>query len=220
MANFKVVISEPASKKAYQKEADQSQSGLVGRKIGEKVSGNGLGLAGYELEITGGSDKDGFPMRPDVDGAVRKKVILTSPPGYHPPKFGKRKRKSVRGNTVSKDISQVNVKVVKAGAKKLEALLGSKKEKAEEEKSREGDKEKPAGKAEGEGKPAEKAEAGKAEAKPEAGKAEGKEDAKSAGKAEGEEKPAEPETGKKPEEKKQEKVKKDPEAKMGVKKLE
>ena len=131
MANFKVVISDPASKKAYQKEVEQAPSGLMGKKIGEKVSGSGLGLEGYELEITGGSDSDGFPMRGDIEGPARKKVILTSPPGYKPKDAGKRKRKSVRGNTISQDIAQVNVKVVKAGAKKLEEIMGKKEEKSE-----------------------------------------------------------------------------------------
>jgi len=194
MANFKVVISDPASKKAYQKEVDQGQSGLLGKKVGEKAQGSSLGLAGYEVEVTGGSDKDGFPMRPDVDGPRRKKVILTSPPGYHPAKFGKRKRKSVRGNTISRDISQVNVKVFKAGSKKLEDLIGAKAKK-------EDGKEKPAeGKAE-EAKPAAKAEEKKEESKPAEKPAEGKPEEKMGiKKLEDKEKEAS-----KPEEKKEEK---------------
>ena len=197
MANFKVVISDPASKKAYQKVVDQAQSGLIGKKIGEKVSGNNLDLNGYELEITGGSDKDGFPMRPDVDGTARKKIILTAPPGYHPEKYGKRKRKSVRGNTIAQDISQVNVKVVKAGTKKLEELIGAKK-KAEE-------------KPDEKGATVEK----KEEAKPETGKEEKP-------KAEEKKEPAKKEAAK-TEAKADEKLKEGTEkveAKMGVKKLE
>ena len=191
MANFKVVISDPASKKAYQKEVDQAQSGFVGKKIGTKLSGSGLGLEGYELEITGGSDKDGFPMRPDVEGPGRKKIILTAPPGYHPKRAGKRKRKSVRGNTVSRDVSQVNVKVVKAGSKKLEQLLGKKKEKAEEGKK---DEAKPEAKKGEAAKPeAKPAEAKPAEGKPEANKEEAKPESKPAKKPE--EKPAEEKMG-------------------------
>jgi len=135
MANFKLSISDPSTRKAYKKEVDQNQSGLLGKKIREKVSGSGIGLAGYELEITGGSDKEGFPMRPDVDGPARKRILLSSPPGYHPERKGKRKRKSIRGNVVSEDTSQVNVKVVKAGPKKLEELLGTKKEEKAEAKA-------------------------------------------------------------------------------------
>ena len=124
--NFKIVMSDPKNKKAYQKEIDQKQSGLLEKKIGDKVSGNGLGLTGYELEITGGSDKQGFPMRSDVDGISRKKVLLAMPPGFHAKIRGQRKRKSIRGNTVSSQISQINIKVVTYGKDSMEKLLGAK----------------------------------------------------------------------------------------------
>ena len=136
MVNFKVVMSDPASKKAYQKEIESATSGLMGKKVGEKISGDVFGLAGYELEITGGSDKDGFPMRRDVDGTVRKKIILASPPGYHPTDRGKRKRKSIRGNIIADDISQINVKIVKSGPKKIEELFGKKEEGKTEDKGK------------------------------------------------------------------------------------
>ncbi len=124
--NFKLVISDPKSKKAYQKEMDQKQTGLIGKKIGDKISGNPLGLTGYEVEIMGGSDRQGFPMRSDVEGIVRKKVLLSLPPGFHPKLRGQRKRKSVRGNTISQEISQINVKVVTYGKENLDKLLGAK----------------------------------------------------------------------------------------------
>lgn len=128
MATFKVVISDPKTKKAYQKEVDQGPSGLVNKKIGETFSGDALGLTGYELQVTGGSDRDGFPMRRDVAGAARKKILLAFGPGFHPRLKGQRKRKSIRGNTVSPDIAQINAKVAKYGAKPIEELLGVKKE--------------------------------------------------------------------------------------------
>jgi small subunit ribosomal protein S6e len=130
--NFKVVVSDPKTKKAYQKEIDQKASTLLGKKIGEKVSGQPLGLTGYELELTGGSDKDGFPMRGDVDGSARKRIILSSAPGFHPERKGQRRRKSVRGNTISPDIMQVNTKITGYGQKPLQELLGGPKEKKEE----------------------------------------------------------------------------------------
>lgn len=175
MPNFKVVVSDPKSRKAYQKEVDQGQSGLIGKKIGEKVSGNNLGLAGYELEITGGSDKEGFPMRRDVEGTVRKRILLANPPGFHARIQGQRKRKSVRGNTVSPDISQINAKVVKTGSKKLDELIGAKAKEAKKEEKPEVKKEEPE-KAKEEKKPAEAKppEDKKAEEKPEAEKAEEK----------------------------------------------
>lgn len=134
--NFKIVVSEPKQRKAYQKEVEQKASGLLGRKIGEVVSGDLLGLSGYKLEITGGSDKEGFPMRKDVEGPVRKKVLLSSPPGFHPKRKGHRKRKSIRGNTISAEIIQVNMKVAEYGKKSIEELLGVKKERAKPEEAK------------------------------------------------------------------------------------
>jgi len=136
MANFKVVISDPKARKAYQKEIDQGQTGLLGKKIGDKFSGNHIGLSGYELEVTGGSDKEGFPMRKDVEGLGRKKILLSHPPGFHPKSRGRRKRKSVRGNTISPQISQINVKVVTYGTKSIEESLGVKAKEPKEEKEK------------------------------------------------------------------------------------
>jgi small subunit ribosomal protein S6e len=186
--NFKLVISDPKSKKAYQKEIDQKQSGLAGRKIGEKVPGNPLGLPGYELEITGGSDRQGFPMRSDVDGFARKRILLSMPPGFHPRLRGQRKRKSVRGNAISPETSQVNMKVVSYGKDSLEKLLGVKGKPEEKKEEKPGKEAKPGEKEEPkkEEKPVEE-KPGKEEAKP--GKEEGKpEEAK-------EEKPVEEKMG-------------------------
>ncbi|MBI4020685.1 MAG: 30S ribosomal protein S6e [Candidatus Aenigmarchaeota archaeon] len=130
MATFKVVISDPKSRKAYQKELDQDASGFLGKRIGENVPGLPLGLDGYALQITGGSDKEGFPMRHDVAGTARKRLVLSSPPGYHAERRGQRKRKSIRGNTVSADIVQINAKVVEYGKNGLDEAFG-KAEKAE-----------------------------------------------------------------------------------------
>ncbi len=142
MANFKVVVSDPKSRKAFQKEIEQKASGFMGKKISDKVKGDPLGLSGYEFQITGGSDAQGFPMRRDVDGIARKRLLLSIGPGFHPETRGQRKRKSVRGNTISPEISQINAKVVTYGSKPLEQLLGeTKKEKkeklTEEEKKKE-----------------------------------------------------------------------------------
>jgi len=127
---FKLVISDPKTRKTFQKEV--SEEGILNKKIGEKIEGNLAGLDGYELKITGGSDKDGFPMRADIDGTTRKRVLVSGPPGYHPKLEGQRKRKSIRGNTVSVDIAQVNCKVVKYGKKPIEDVLGIKKEEKKE----------------------------------------------------------------------------------------
>jgi small subunit ribosomal protein S6e len=148
MAVFKIVVSDPETRKSYQLEIEQSKAlALIGKKIGEEFNGDLIGLPGYTLKITGGTDKDGFPMPPAVDGAVRKKVLLSGPPGFHPRKKGERRRKTVRGNTISEDIAQVNMKVIKKGEKPLEELIPTKpkeekKEEVKEEKKEETKQEK------------------------------------------------------------------------------
>lgn len=121
---FKVTISDIKGGKCYQKEfSEEETKGLIGKRIGDTFRGEVLGLTGYELMITGGSDRQGFAMRKDVEGAARKKVLLAKPPGYRPKSEGIRRRKSVRGNTISEAILQINTKVIKAGKKKLETYF-------------------------------------------------------------------------------------------------
>src|SRR2546428_534527 len=79
-----------------------------------------VGLPGYKLQITGGSDKDGFPMRSDLPGPRRKRLLLSGGVGFHPVRPGMRKKKTVRGNTVSPDILQLNLKIVVRGPKSIE----------------------------------------------------------------------------------------------------
>lgn len=132
--SFKVVLSDPKTRKAYQKEVDEAASGLVGKKLGENFKGDFLGLVGYELQVTGGSDKEGFPMRKDLEGPGRKRVLLSSGPGFYPKLKGQRRRRSIRGNTITNQISQINAKVITYGQKTIEELLGVKpKEKPKEE---------------------------------------------------------------------------------------
>ena len=196
---FKLVVSDPKTKKTYQKEVSQKESGLIGRKIGDKVNGDFLGMQGYQLQVTGGSDKQGFPMRKDIQGAARKRTLLTGGPGFHPKTKGERRRKSVRGNTISRDIVQVNSKIVKYGTKKLEQIFGKKEEKKPEEKKEEKPKE--------EFKKEAPKEEKKQEAKPEKKEAEAQEKPKEEPKAE--EKKEEPKAEEKPveEPKKEEPVK-------------
>lgn len=144
MVEFKIVIGDPASKRTYQKAISGADTEkLAGKKIGDKFRGELLSLAGYEFQITGGSDSAGFPMRKEVEGPGRKKILIGESVGYRSAekrksgkkskikKPGRRKRKTVRGNTISTDTAQVNCVVVKAGQDKLDKLFGiEKKEEA------------------------------------------------------------------------------------------
>ncbi len=101
--------------------------------IGDKISGNEISsdLEGYELEITGTSDKAGFPGMPNVQGPALKKVLLKKGMAMKDKRKGVRLRKTVRGNTISGDTVQINTKVAKEGSKKFEEL-GKKEETGEE----------------------------------------------------------------------------------------
>ena len=104
----------------------------MGLKIGDNVKGEVLNLAGYEFQITGGSDFAGFPMRSDVPGILRKKVYAVSGIGLKKKEKGLKQRKTVAGNIIYDKTAQVNLKVVKEG----KGPLGEdkpKEEKAEEE---------------------------------------------------------------------------------------
>jgi len=129
---FKIVINEPKTRKSYQVEKDAPS--LIGLKIGDKFDGSIVGLNGFTLQITGGSDKDGFPMRIEIPGPGRKRLLLSGPPGFHPLKKGQKKRKLVRGNQISDAIAQVNCKIVE-GEGDIELMLGLKKEEKKAEKS-------------------------------------------------------------------------------------
>lgn len=118
MVEFKFVIADPKAGKCYQKEIkDDEARSMLGLKIRDKVKGEKMGLKGYEFEITGGSGKSGFPMRKDVEGTARKKVLLTGGKGTK--RKGQKQRKSVRGNTIGLKTSQINVKILKYGKEKL-----------------------------------------------------------------------------------------------------
>lgn len=98
---------------------EENKFNLVGKKIGETFNGALIGLPGYELKITGGSDRGGIPMRKDVHGPTKKRILLSKGPCYIPKRQGEKRRKIVRGNEVTDNMTQVNTVVVKYGKEKL-----------------------------------------------------------------------------------------------------
>lgn len=140
MPEFKITISDPKTGKSYNKVLDTDI--FKRKKIREKVLGDALGLKGYELEITGGSDTSGFAMRYDIEGTAKKKALLTGGVGVTIPRKGSRIRKTVRGHEISLETAQVNLKIVKYGSKTVEEIFGTKKEegKTEEAPKEEGKK--------------------------------------------------------------------------------
>ena len=92
---------------------------LQGKRIGETFKGELIDLTGYELQITGGADKAGFPMRSDVDGQQRTRILAIEGVGLKKQAKGVKQRKTVSGNTVGPQTAMVNAKVVKAGKQDL-----------------------------------------------------------------------------------------------------
>jgi small subunit ribosomal protein S6e len=109
MAQFKVIVSDPKTGKSEVIEAKDSTAQIfVGRHIGEIVD---LSVVGhnFKVKITGGSDKAGFPMRGDIQGSGKRYVLLTEGIGFRNSVEGEKRRKLVRGGTVSEELYQLNV---------------------------------------------------------------------------------------------------------------
>lgn len=145
---FKINISEKTGK-TYQLELESEE--LIGKELHDKIDGKDIlpDLEGYEFEIAGASDKAGFTAMENVEGIGLKKVLLSYGKAMkkRPRKEGKKKRsknrpkglrlrRTVRGKVISPAISQINLKVLKEGSKKLEEVFpeqNKSKEKTEEQ---------------------------------------------------------------------------------------
>ena len=132
---FKINISEKHGKTYH---IDLESESLVGKQINEKIKGTEISpeLSGYELEITGASDKAGFPLVGDFETIGLKGVLLTYGKGMkkrskkegkkkrsNPRPKGLRLRKKVRGKAISPEVIQINFKVLKEGEKKLSEIF-------------------------------------------------------------------------------------------------
>ena len=125
MADFQVVVGDPDEGTTYAVDVDgQDANRFVGRSVGETVEGDAVGLGGYELEITGGSDTSGRPMREDVSGTETAAILLEGGVGFDPTVDGERKRVTVRGAEISEETRQINAKIVARGDDAIDDLLG------------------------------------------------------------------------------------------------
>ncbi|MBU4076287.1 MAG: 30S ribosomal protein S6e [Euryarchaeota archaeon] len=141
MADFRIVVSDSKTAQAYQVTVTgAAASKIIGKNIGDTISGDIAGLSGYTLKLTGGTDKDGFPMRPDLPGPARRKILVSGGVGFHPKADGVRMRKSMRGKEISSEVTQINAVVVEYGQKSLAEIFPKKElkegEVAEEKKTK------------------------------------------------------------------------------------
>jgi small subunit ribosomal protein S6e len=137
MAEFKVVLSDPKTTKAYNLTVAAGQAGMfIGKKIGDEIDAAPLGLAGYGMKITGGTDRVGTPARADLPGMGRRGLLLAKGIGFKPTSEGLRRRKSVRGNEITAEFVQINAVVTKSGEKPLDTFFAQTEKKEKEEKKR------------------------------------------------------------------------------------
>ena len=146
MANFKLTVSDIKGKSVTKELKDNDVNPLLGLQIGNDTDASIIGLEG-KMKVTGGSDKSGIPMRPDLHGMARKHILIPKGVGLKDTVKGLRKRKLVRGNTISEEIYQINFRYdgeMKVESPKEEVTEAPKEEpKKEEPKKEEPKKEAP-----------------------------------------------------------------------------
>jgi len=124
---MKLNIANPAngSQKIVEIEDERLLAPFMDKRMGQEVPGDKLGpeFAGYIFRITGGNDKQGFPMKQGVMHPSRVKLLLSAGHScYRPRRTGERKRKSVRGCIVAQDLAVLALVVVKKGEQELPGI--------------------------------------------------------------------------------------------------
>jgi len=139
---FKINVSHKG--KTFKLEAENED--LAGHSINDKIDGKEFSpdLEGYELLITGTSDKSGFMGRAEIDGPNLHRVLLSYGKGMHMKPKGETKinrkpkglrlRKTVRGKEISPFTVQINTKVLTEGKKKFDTLFEKPADETEEKK--------------------------------------------------------------------------------------
>lgn len=116
---MKLNISHPTNNtQVFMEQVHNLESALYEKQIGDTLDGKFIGpeWEGYILQITGGSDRQGFPMKPGVRKQERVRLLLKKGDiGFHCTRDGLRKRKSVRGCIVSEEIRALNLQVLQDG---------------------------------------------------------------------------------------------------------
>lgn len=95
------------------------------KRMGTEVAADTLGdeWKGYVFRITGGNDKQGFPMKQGVMHPTRVRLLLSAGHScYRPRRSGERRRKSVRGCIVGMDLAVLALAIVRQGDQEIPGL--------------------------------------------------------------------------------------------------
>jgi len=124
---MKLNIANPATGEQKLIDIDEERRYRVfyDKKIAQEVPADSIGdeWKGYVFRITGGNDKQGFPMKQGVLLPYRVKLLLSDGHScYRPRRTGERKRKSVRGCIVGPDIAVLSLVIMKQGEGEITGL--------------------------------------------------------------------------------------------------
>ncbi|KAI6182925.1 hypothetical protein M3Y97_00432800 [Aphelenchoides bicaudatus] len=124
---MKLNIAYPATgcQKLIELEDEKKFSIFLEKRMAQEVEADSLGdeWKGYILRITGGNDKQGFPMKQGVLTTGRVRLLLGKGHScYRQRRKGERKRKSVRGCIVDSNLSVLSLAIVKKGDNEIEGL--------------------------------------------------------------------------------------------------
>ncbi|KAF8366146.1 rps-6 [Pristionchus pacificus] len=127
---MKLNVAYPATgqQKSFEVEEDKRLRVFFEKRMAQEVEADSIGeeWKGYVLRITGGNDKQGFPMKQGVLTNGRVRLLLGKGAScYRSRRTGERKRKSVRGCIVDAQMSALSLVVVKKGDNDIEGLTDS-----------------------------------------------------------------------------------------------
>jgi len=129
---MKLNIAYPATgcQKMIEIDDENKLRAFYDKRMSAEVDGSPLGdeFKEYVFRISGGNDKDGFPMKQGVLTSARVRLLMSKGHScYRPRREGERKRKSVRGCVVSSELSVLNLVVVKKGPNEIPGLTDNEK---------------------------------------------------------------------------------------------